>query len=58
MVNNTILSPLFIHLPLIFHRLLLDLICLLLREVGSQQTNGCCHNVVATLSFGSENVGL
>ena len=34
MVINTILRPLFIHLPLIFHRLLLDLICLLLREVG------------------------
>ena len=34
MVNNTILSPLFIHLPLIFHRLLLDLIFLLLKEVG------------------------
>ena len=34
MVINTILRPLFILLPLIFHRLLLDLICLLLREVG------------------------
>ena len=34
MVINTILRSFFIHLPLINHRLLLDLICLLLREVG------------------------
>ena len=34
MVINTILRPHFFHLPLIFYRLLLDLICLLLRKVG------------------------